>query len=310
MQYKQVKNYNMSFNVNFLGSIPINPDNLHVPSNETNKTSLFKDRPVGFFLGELLDMYWTIRSFNFSMNITPLSFGSSLDTFLSAGGAAGGIMGALGGLAAVEAEQKSAPTMMVVNGYTQIVNKYFKKIRKAREGVYNGKTQADVGGSTALDYDENFKPPDNIIECRTFKPNEGTLCSLGPLHRMYQNGVLCLIDFSDILIRAKGGATRYWPKIQIYGQNQGYTFSSTLGYGNSGIIYIYMSSQAIPIYISSNDLKTQFIGSGMIQAGDRCCDRFYWDGKDEERAKEEDCESCSDKIEDHGVYLKQYDTSK
>jgi hypothetical protein len=295
----------MAFNINFLGSIPFNPDNLHIPQNSKIKTPIMKDRPCGFFLSEMLQMYWSVRSFKINLSITPINFQDPVATFLGAGGGFGGA-GAVGGLAAVNQQMSSAPVALGINAYTQIVNKYTKKIRKAREGVINNQTQADVGGSTALDFDEKFEPPDNIIESRTYKPNEGTICAAGPLHRALKQGCLVIIDFSDIVIRRN----RYYPLIKITGAAQGYSFSSSIGFGNRGVIDIYMSSQRIPIYIDSDNIYTTFIGFGSIEPGKRCCDRFYWDGKDEVRAKEKDCTSCNDDPTKEGVYLKPAEAKK
>lgn len=293
----------MSFNINFLGTIPFNPDNLHIPENIKDKRPLFRNRPAGFFFNEMAQMYWTVRSFNINLSITPISFQDPVATFLGAGGAFGGV-GIAGGLAAVEQQQSSQPVPTVINGYTQIVNKHTKKIRKAREGVLNSKTQADFGGKTSLDMDESIDP--NILESRIYKPNEGTICAAGPLHRLLKNGVLFKIDFSDIVIRRN----RYYPVIEILGASQGYTFSSAIGFGNRGIIDVYMYSQRIPLYIASDNIYTTFFGTGSIKAGDRCCDRFFWDGKDDLRSKEEDCKSCNDDPKENGVYMKPDDAKK
>ena len=259
----------MSFNINVLGTVPINPDHLHRPENEKNKTPLMKDRPIGFFHRQMIEAYWTVRSFNINLQIIPLDYGDALGTFIGAGGTAGGIAGATAGLAAVEQEQALKPSLLGINTHTQIVHKYSKKIRMGREGVMNNKTQADFGGSKSLDVDLSKDP--YIIESRTYKPNEGTIVAPGPLHRAFKNGMLLLIDFSDIVIR--GG--KYYPLIKINGSAPGYTYSSSLGFGNSGYVDIYFYTGRIPIFINSTYQKATFTGFGQITPGKRCCDRFY-----------------------------------
>jgi hypothetical protein len=272
----------MSFNVNFLGHLPYNPDELPERNYFTGSGS---DRPIGLTFAEMVKLYWTVRSY--TVRIGSLSIGGDdpLTRFLQGGGADGALIGGTFGLDNITRGSDNNPNL---NGNTKIINTYRKKIRKEREGVINGVTQKTV------EIDKSISP--NILTSSIVKVNEGVLCSAGPIHTFVGASGYLKIDMSDIVFAKR----LYWPKIFILLQSSSLSISSKIaGYaGNINVLggVKFSSYGIIPFYASSfsRNIPTLVSVNGSIEIGTRCCDRFYWDGGDESRFNEtckKDCES-------------------
>jgi hypothetical protein len=283
----------MSFNVNYLagtyeGIIPLNIDSWQKANGK------FADRYINgravndtqtrystkMFSSSLFEAYWTVRSFKIDFRILVIEGPSSLP------GPATSIGGALSNLAGVG----GSSSLITAKGYTKIFHKYYKTITKGPKG------------SESLEPNEQISPnPKEALIFKSkedFKPNEGTLVSPGPVHVFInkQRNVSVKIDFSDIIYRQ----SFYYPKITITGRNSRFQFSvgSTLG-PSSSLNYIFFMGSLIPVSVttfSSSLLPPNVLFNCSIEPGDRCCDRFFWDGKDTKRAEIQDCESCSDFI--------------
>ena len=108
--------------VNYLGEIPINPDDLPLPDNQYRRRLFVgtgSDRPIGFTFRDMAFLYWKVRSFKFSVNgILPPR--DALTDFLMAGGASGGVAQASGGLEVVAALGNSLPNAFNASGSTKI----------------------------------------------------------------------------------------------------------------------------------------------------------------------------------------------
>jgi hypothetical protein len=303
----------MKFNVNFLGHIPYNPDNLHRPQNEKQDSkpplvpSISSGRLLSFSLHEMMKLYWTVRSFKINVSAQVTDTLDPFAQFIAAGGTSGGIIGASAGLVAAQQNQKNGFLSAV--GYTKVYSKYNKKVRKSREGIINGITQSSFNNleEKSLDLDKEIDP--NKLEGYIYGTNEGTLCSAGPVHVFQQGNVSIILDFSDILYFSlrPTGSRFYWPKITIFISvpNSGASFGnqissqvistpSTIGRINQPLSFINLNFPG-----ASNNLGTTQINSVLfntqianvnidIRPGDRCCDRFFWDGKDTLFNKDDD----------------------
>lgn len=305
----------MSFNVNFLGGIPYNPDNLHIPTNDQKGTpNIFPARAstrlLGFAFNGMFSTYWTVKSFEISVTARVIDNIDPFAQFIAGGGTSGGIIGSLAGVGSISQSQDGG---IAARGYTKIYSRYTKRVR-----------------TKSLDLDENIEP--NKLECFTYKPNEGTLCSAGPVHVFSKNNVSIIIDFSDIRYLPYRGLGLYWPNVTINvlvptaGAAFGNTIpsirnpSSSLGFGG-GFSIINLNFPGAIANLGANFINSQISTNQIanvnidIKPGKRCCDRFFWDGKDKEReedsrtkASREDSEdTCNDVCgddEEKGVYAK------
>jgi hypothetical protein len=292
-------------NINFLGHIPFNPDLLL-------EKGRFRDRPVGVLYTDLIKMYWTVRSFQVDISLQVVAQDDALSAFLMGGGAAGGITAALGGLA-VATQSAGGSSNLSLNGHTKILNKYEKYVRNIAtssipfEGVKNGKL--DFLGENLEELQKDPEIKNNPLTSINLKPTEASLCVAGPVHRISKSGAFLSIDFSDIIYFKR----KYWPKIIFLASTSQSNFTSNplRAYGGMDLEVFgsigLLDSYNIPIYAniecSANRLTAPFaIVNGSIKPGNRCCDRFFYDGFDEIRFEE--CkEVCGDDIK--GVYNKE-----
>lgn len=289
------------YNINYIGHIPFNPDLLLEKKD-------FRHRPVGMLYSDLLKFYWTVRSFRVDINIQVVALDDPLSTFIGAGGTSAGIIGALGGLAAVSQSQQDTSSL-IIEGNTKILNKYEKYVRNIAttsvpfEGIKNNKLEEIREYPDKLQKDPKFKK--NPLSNLNLKPTEASLCVPGPFHKITKGSSFFSVDFSDILYFRK----KYWPKIFFEGSTSQSIFTADPLKPLDGQILIVngaigFMSYNIPIYGSTN--FSQFrafqpfaVVNGTIKPGNRCCDRFFYDGFDDVREKE--CrEECTDTT--NGVY--------
>jgi hypothetical protein len=286
----------MSFNVNFLGTIPFNTDVLPERKLAVGSGS---ERPLGLTLDQITNLYWTVRSFK--VDINAFSLGDTLSQFLSAGGTSGSIIGAQAGLASV-AQNVSDCNPISLNGYTKLLASSVVRIREQPSMVSNGKTQTSVALDTKVS-------KNRLVQ--TFSPvNEGTICSAGPIHKIALTSAISnayiLIDFSDIIYSTSPQLPKvllYWPKIIIIASSNCLSFGSLASFGgnvlssgginfcNLGVIQVFGNTNVgFPVVNSIN---------GSINIGRRCCDRFYWDGRDYSASsyKDEPCKSDCASVE-------------
>lgn len=300
----------MSFNINHIGHLPINPDNL------LNSKQLLK-RPTGFNYLDIIKMYWTVRSFKVNINILNSNMEDPVLNFMLAGGTTGGILGALAGLAAVESSINRNPGSLSMSGYTKITHKYKKTIRKKRtSSVPFEIAKRDKNNQNILDQinieEGDFKPdPDienNILYTQNLKPNEASLCTLGPVHTLIRPQGYLVIDLSDIIVYQK----KYWPIISFLGTAGDTTYTSNPMFSSNAEVIggFYIMNYLVPLYadmtFSITRINGIIVANGDVIPGDRCCDRFLWDGKDEVRLEKggDECKkNCSDDTID-GVYKK------
>jgi hypothetical protein len=305
----------MNFNINFIGQIPYNPDNLHKPKNELNQNPVFaSDRPFGIPFREMFRLYWTVKSFEVNLSALVIDTRDPLSDFLIGGSRIESInLASLGQLT-------SSGGSINIKQYTKIYSKYSKRVRKAREGIINNQTQSDVGGDQALDLDEEIDP--NKLEAFTYKTNEGNLCSAGPVHFITNSNLNIIIDFSDIVFLQN----LYWPRFTILGNVPGakvsfgnairgqVIFNGGVGLGSittGGIDFTGALRNKLQINATISNTQTLLV-QGSIKPGKRCCDRFLWDGKDKERLELSDdpnndgnsCDKVCGDDEEKGVYAK------
>jgi hypothetical protein len=324
------------FNVNFLGNIPYSFDSLHIPSGLSPKERIEKidsnQRIIGFTLNQMMEAYWTVRSFEVSVGITVTDTVDPVSIIVSAGGQTSLPALTAGSIIAAEAIKVG---LLNKKGHTKIFSKYEIIRRNEVEGIIKNKTQKDRGGDAALDVKKDPEP--YILNSHIYKPNEGTLCSAGPVHMFTGENCKVVLDFSDIkylnLSNNQKGPAFYYPKTLIYAAvpTAGAAFSNMI----SPLSLIRPNFTLLPKSLAFINLNVkgavsnrgpQLINSQMyfgqianvnidIKPGKRCCDRFYWDGADEKREKGElpnpnlsanvnNDEPCKDvcKDEEKGVY--------
>jgi hypothetical protein len=304
--------------------IPFNPDNF---PERGSLTGAGTERPIGFpNLDLIARFYWTVRSFQFGFGAIP-AFDYTFESFLAGGGSTGTIIGSTAGLA-----NTAAPIPIDFSGRTKILHIFNKKVRRSREGVYKNLTQEEFFKKenndpklNALDIDPNIKP--NAIGTTSNRPTEGWFVSPGGYHTAFNNFGSLFINFSDVIYQNR----QYWPKIIILMQNPagGAAFRSAIvtedplysrflnnlpGINTSlklggrfniptigGLVFL---GGFIPLF--GQDFGNVYgmaqtyiiIGGGTI--GSRCCDRYYFDGVEDE---DRDCYNeaiCNDGPQ--GVY--------
>lgn len=285
------------FYINNFGLVPFNTDSAPDSSYVTGRNT---KRPIGLTLDEMTKLYWTVKSFKVNisaidMNIDPLSL------FLSTGGGAGGIIGATAGLAAVGLSLAGS-ILAGINGRTRIHNTYKRRNRKCKTANANSSpflydnygNIIDTKGCASLATEKDFVAAELEADA-----DEARLCVAGPIHSIPSpNGQgYVQINFTDIVYANR----LYWPIIIILlgdgefiltsdimslGANQNNYNIGGINFGNYGVIYMsgYSSKTLQPLFYSVN---------GSIQIGERCCDRFYFDGFDRNNKDDECYKKCN-----------------
>ena len=286
-----------NFYINYLGGIvPFNSDNLPERSYVTGQGS---KRPVGLTLEEITELYWTVKSFKVNASVLDLNQLDLLSTFLGAGGSSGGIIGATAGLAAASQSLAASP-LSSVNGRTKIFSAYQRKNRVCKDTnndstfVYDKYGNIiDIGGcSTGLKVVKRFVAADNDTD-------EARLCVAGPIHSLPSaNGQgYVQINFSDVIYANR----LYWPIIVIIIGNGEVVLTSDIlslginqnAYNIGGINFCNMGIITMSGY-STHTLQPVFYSvQGSIKIGERCCDRFYFDGIDRNSAEDECYKQCN-----------------
>jgi hypothetical protein len=285
------------FAVNCFGSLPLNPDNLIDGYPRVGKR--LYDRPVGFNFQDITKLYWTVRSFEVAFTIQSFNAVNAFLAFVGGGFAAAGLAGASVGVAAVtQSLTNEQPIIMV--GHTKIIQRFQRTIRNRKtysvpfEGTDSSDPSfysSDSGSSSSSssshpfskDEDPQIKPNPKVS--LTFKPNEGSLCSPGPVHKLQVGNSYLVIDFSDILYYKR----QWWPKIHFYGtsSNLAFSFNPPTGLQSNVVVIggVNFMGFLIPFYGFAESflpipLPPPVFAYGTIQPGKRHCDKFYWDGAD------------------------------
>lgn len=283
------------FYINNFGLIPFNTDSAPDSSYVTGRNT---KRPIGLTLAEMTMMYWTVKSFKVNVSAVDLNI-DPLSLFLSTGGGSGGIIGATAGLAAVGLSLAGS-IAAGINGRTNIYSAYKRRNRKCRTGgASNGEFSYDKSGNiidtkgcVSLVNEQEFIAVDSDTD-------EARLCVAGPVHSIPSpNGQgYVQINFTDI-VYSNG---LYWPIIIILlgdgefiltsdimslGANQNNYNIGGINFGNYGVISMsgYSTKTLQPLFYSV---------SGSIQIGERCCDRFYFDGFDRNNPQDECYKQCN-----------------
>jgi hypothetical protein len=283
------------FYINNFGLIPFNTDSVQDSSYVTGRNT---KRPIGLTLQEITQLYWTVKSFKVNisaidMNIDPLSL------FLSAGGGTGGIIGATAGLATVGLSLAGSISAGI-NGRTKIHGTYKRRNRKCKTASKNSEkflydnsgNIIDTKGCASLVAEKEFVAAE-------LDTDEARLCVAGPIHSIPSpNGQgYVQINFTDIVYANR----LYWPIIIVLlgdgefiltsdimslGVNQNNYNIGGINFGNYGIIFMsgYSTKTLQPVFYSV---------SGSIQIGERCCDRFYFDGFDRNKTDDECYKKCN-----------------
>ena len=297
-----MSNYNAN-HVNYFGGIPFNwDDRLYVKGATAVGTGT--ERPVGFTFDTMHFMYWNVRYFKYTIGGTVMK--DMFSSFLAAGGASGGIAGATAGLAAAS----SGITSFSVSGKTRgsFLSRRFNRINDNKFALDKG--QID---------DYNFASSPNTPEAKqvlhrnvsSFKNktingknvsvplgfNEGSLPG-GVVHSSYENNVMVYIDFSSIVYHRY----LYYPIIMIqtplgssFIRRSSFsivdgktTYELRNGVVQSPFSYVsFYGGAPINMFVYNPDIfsQTYLNGSINIAQSKDCCSRFYYDGKDEERAE-------------------------
>lgn len=275
----------MNYTVNSFGFLPTNPD-IYFDSNPIGGGT---ERPVGFSFDQICKLYWTVKSFKVNASIEiPVDI---LTAFLAAGGSSGTILGSIVGL-------DTAGTLLSKgkassNGSTKIKTSFIQKNRTARitnkglptlddknvflwrgiqqnEFIYN--TRRKTASETNLLKQQSLPFQLNVINS---SPTELSLLSAGPIHA----GAGVTIDMSSIIYKNN----LYWPKVII-------SFDSVSSLASSGGVEclggISFLGKLIPVYVENITFAIVAFASGSIQIGNTKYDRFYFDGKDEIRKKD------------------------
>jgi hypothetical protein len=298
-------------NVNYFGGIPLNWDD-----KLGFKTPSFgpgTDRPIGFVFNQMHFLYWNIRYFKYAINgfIQKDQFSS----FISAGGATGGTIGASAGLIAASGGQTSFNS----SGKTSI-SYLSRRVNRIRDNklAYQTKKLDDYSlaaepntpaAKQVIHYNRpNFK--DKKIDGKNVRVplgvNEGSIVS-GVIHSSSSNNVLIYIDFSSIVFYKNlyypiimiqtplGSSFLRSTSISVDGKT---TYNLSPGLISSPFAYVtFYSGGLIPMYVFQADVFSQVFISGVINipSTKECCSRFYYDGHDKERAelaKEDGCSEC------------------
>lgn len=284
--------FSLPFSVNCFGHLPFNPDNLIDGYPRVGKRSY--DRPVGFNFQDITKLYWTVRSFE--VNFTILSFNAvnAFASFVAGGFAAGGIVGALAGVATVT-QSLTSEQPIIMTGHTKMIQKFQRTIRNNKtysvpfEGTdlsdpsFYSSSSSSSSSSHPFSKDEDPQIRPNPKVSLTFKPNEGSLSSAGPVHKLQVGSSYLVIDFSDIWYNQN----KWWPKMHFYGvsNNLAFSFSPVLQANVIVIGGVNFMGFLIPFYGFAESflpvpLPPPTFAFGTIEPGKRHCDKFYWDGAD------------------------------
>jgi len=312
-------------NVHTFGQvIPYNSDNLPEQGLVTGPGT---ERPVGFIDFNLMArLYWSVKSFRVGVVGIPL-LNFTFEAFLLGGGVTGTILGSLFGIATAA---ETSPIPLLLNGQTELMNIFTKKVRKTRDGVYQNITQEESFSSqesssssassgktkpaSALDIDPDIDP--NYLISKYFQPKEGLSVAPGAYHSLITNYGGILINFSDVIYAKR----QFWPKVFIFLRNpqsrnvfksalavRDPFFSAALQVVNDRTAYRNLTTelfstptiggvsflgQLVPLYGTGNVNIFSIFGS--VSIGNRICDRFYFDGAPDstrENYNEQDCKS-------------------
>jgi hypothetical protein len=284
------------FYINSFGCIPFNTDNVPQSSYVTGSGS---KRPIGLTLSEMTELYWTVKSFNVNVSVIDMNL-DPLTLFFATGGGAGGILGAIAGLGAVGLSLAGS-ILAGINGRTKLYSAYQRRNRQCKTVTTNSNEQfaydkygniIDTKSCGSLVIEKEFVAVDADTD-------KARLCVAGPVHSIPSaNGQgYVQINFTDI-VYAKG---LYWPVIIILlgdgefiltsdilslGVNQNNYNIGGINFGNYGVITMsgYSTKVLQPVFYSV---------SGSIKIGERCCDRFYFDGFDRNNKDDECYKKCN-----------------
>jgi hypothetical protein len=281
----------LPFAVNCFGHLPFNPDNLIDGYPRVGKRSY--DRPVGLPFQDITKLYWTVRSFEVNFTIISFNAVNAFTSFVAGGFAAGGLLGASAGLATVT-QSLTNEQPIIMAGHTKIIQKFQRTIRNRKtysvpfEGTdlsdpsFYSSSSSSSSSSHPFSKDEDPQIQPNPKVSLTFKPNEGSLCSAGPVHKLQVGSSYLVIDFSDIWYNQN----KWWPKMHFYGTSSNLAFSFNPIQSNVIVIGgVNFLGYLIPFYGFAESflpipLPPPVFAFGTIQPGKRHCDKFYWDGVD------------------------------
>lgn len=334
----------MSFNVNYLagtpeGLIPLNKDSwlkkdrklidIYQPPGQPQLT--IQERTQPFFTRELFDAYWTVRSFKVSFRLITSSLrhgqeaAKILEPYENVGFMTSKQLREKIGESKVE-ELLNLKTAFKIEGYTKTRHRYYKTIQELKDGKetgYDNFAERAIGNSPKIGF--------------IYKPTEGSLPSPGPVHFLGRSNFTFELDLSDILYyrisiedksKSKNKEVKndsfwnkvsqttgwYRPRIVIQAITDEGRISTDFGIGGlvgkgNGIFDVeFMEGESyLPVYYFWFGGKGRTIlADCKITPGDRCCDRYFWDGVD----RKDTCPSCSDEespkdTSKDGVYLKE-----
>jgi len=283
-----------NYHINYFGShIPFNTDNLPERSYLTGSGS---QRPIGLTLQEISELYWTVKGYKVNISVIDLNF-DAFTQFLLGGGATGSIIGSLGGLAAANQSLAQSP-IASVSGRTKVFSSYMRKNRVCKDSSSDdGFVYDNYGNITSVKNCTSLKTS-KIFVGSDKDTDEARLCVAGPVHTLASpNGQgYVQINFTDVVYYNR----LYWPIIIILlgngesiltsdilalGPNQNNYNIGGINFGNYGVITMsgYSTHTLQPVFYSVQ---------GNINIGERCCDRFYFDGIDRNNPDDDCYKQC------------------
>lgn len=296
-------------NINYFGSPPFNPQNIPETRWLFGQGS---PRPIGFTLTEITNLYWTVRSFR--VNLFATFFADAFAALIS-GASTGTIIGTTVGLNAAANILSAGGGNL--SGKTKVRNIYTEKNRIPPSPKAGAAGQATPNLGRPCNGRSNFQQVAShlqqfnhtvqlvsenpkFVTAQNNNVNEGSICGAGPVHILGNTNSRIEINFSDI-IYANG---LYWPTIIItmplitstlytvtpLGQTT--NFSSGVAIG--GITFM---GKIIQLFTTSQFLLNIVFAFGDVEIGTGCCDRFYFDNMDRQRAEN----YCPDGCEENGL---------
>lgn len=321
--------------INYLGEIPVNPDDLPERSFVTGRGS---DRPIGFTFDKMYQYYWNTRFFKFNFNgfLPPRD---QVADFLMGGGSLAGlaIVSAWGALPQAFSSAGTTQIQTISRVKNRIKDQFLNKIAPGDLDNINLAQKPDL--SKRIPGDPNGPYAEKVLHIRRNKNNgktgseyrpvqlgEGDLVSAGPIHFGNSQGSGLIIDFSNIIFYKR----LYWPRIIAFtpwgASFAGYSaeYEDEYGYKPSSFRLGYRGLTSNNAFITFDGGQIDILYAPELQVGqtglrgilgpfingaittkfreeEECCSKFYYDNSDEYRlANAGSCKGC----EKQGVGLK------
>jgi hypothetical protein len=244
---------------------------------------------LGLTTEEIASFYWGVKGFKVNISVIDMNF-DAFTQFLLGGGSSGSIIGSLGGLASAQQSLSQSPVSSI-NGRTKVFSAYQRKNRVCKETDDDEGFKYDsygniveIGNCDRLKIKKSFVAADLDVD-------ESRLCVAGPIHSLSsKNGQgYVQMDFSDIIYSNR----LYWPVIKIFIGNGQVVLTSDImsplginqnAYNIGAVNFCGRGTISMSGYSVLSFQPIFYSVGGSISIGERCCDKFYYDGIDRESA--------------------------